>query len=120
MANGNLGIQDLTEGISVSGAKKYYEDLHTECIKETIEKLNETGDIKNALRAGWQGVACENFIKSLDAIVKVTQNNIAMMDSVLESEINLITKAWLNQDREMVDEAEIGMLERMANDIINR
>ena len=108
MANQNLSVSDLSQGISVEGAKQYYRDLKTQVIDDTIKKLKETDDIKKALRDGWQGMACENFIESLDNVVFVTAKQIDKMEEVLKSEISLITQAWINQDQEMVESADLG------------
>ncbi len=64
---GLLDINDLSIGYSSMGAKNYVEALNTKAITET-KTLITSGitEIKTALRAGWQGDACEAYILKLE------------------------------------------------------
>ena len=55
--NGNLGIGDLTHGVSASGAWDYVEGLNTGAINNAIKTLQATNNVKSSLQQGWQGAA---------------------------------------------------------------
>ena len=103
MASDNLSIDSLSQGVSIKGAKEYYESLKTEAIDATAKLLEDTEEITNACKAGWQGIACDNFIHKFKSTTKTTAEQIRKMDELLASELSLITKSWVNQDEEMID-----------------
>lgn len=99
---GGLGIGDVTQGYSRTGAESYKNDLNAKVITETCNKLRETNGIKTALEAGWQGQAELNFVTNLDNAVETTAKGIEELKSVLDGQFAAIEEAWANQDNEMV------------------
>lgn len=109
MANEGMNVSELTEGVSLNGAHEYYEMLKTSAIDETAKLLLQTGEVKKAIQAGWQGRSSDNFQKSFDNITEATATQIRAMNSMLQSELSMVTQAWVDQDNKMVEESDTGL-----------
>ena len=110
MANEGMTVSELTEGVSLNGAHEYYEMLKTTATDETAKLLLETKEVKNAIQAGWQGRSSDNFQKSFDNITEATSKQIKAMNSMLQSELSMVTQAWVDQDNKMIEESDTGIL----------
>lgn len=99
---GGLGIGEITQGYSRTGAENYKNELNAKAITETCNLLRDTNNIKNALSAGWQGQAELNFVTNLDNAVETTAQGIEELKNVLDGQFAAIEEAWANQDNEMV------------------
>ncbi len=115
MANEGMTVSELTEGVSLNGAHEYYEMLKTSAIDETAKLLLETKEVKNAIQAGWQGRSSENFQKSFDNITEATAKQIKAMNNMLQSELSMVTQAWVDQDNKMVEESETGVMTELRD-----
>lgn len=97
-----LGIGEVTQGFSRSGAEAYKNDLNAKAITETCNKLREINGIRTALEAGWQGQAQLNFMTNLQNAVETTATGIESLKDTLDGQFAAIEEAWANQDNEMV------------------
>ena len=100
--NGNLGIGDLTHGVSASGAMDYVEGLNTGAINSAIDVLYATDGVKTALQAGWQGAAEANFEKNLDNAVNTVVSTLELIKKNIESLVSDLVEDMANQDAAMV------------------
>ncbi len=99
---GGLGIGELTEGYSRTGAAAYVAELNTKAITDTCNLLREINGIRTALEAGWQGQAELNFVSNLQKAVETTAQGIESLKGTLEGQFAAIEESWANQDNEMV------------------
>jgi len=97
-----LGISEVTEGYSRSGAEAYKSDLNAKAIVETCRLLRDINSITTAFQAGWQGQAELNFETNLRNSVDITAQGIESLKDALDGEFAAIEEAWANQDNEMV------------------
>lgn len=102
---GGLDIQDLTIGYSSRGAQNYVEALNTKAITET-EALITTGitDIKEAVRQGWQGDACDSFILKLEESGEQLKQALDRMREVFEATLAAQEETYKKQDDNMAQE----------------
>lgn len=63
----DVGISDLTMGVSKSGMAKYKEDLKTNVLVKVSDKINDVTTVITAIEAGWQGISRDNFLTDFAA-----------------------------------------------------
>lgn len=100
--NGNLGIGDLTHGVSSSGAWDYVDGLNTGAINNAIKVLQNTSGVKAKLQAGWQGAAEANFEKNLDNAVNTVVDTLEVIKTNIENLVSDLVEDMANQDAAMV------------------
>ena len=105
--NGNLGIGDLTNGVSANGAADYVAGLNTGAINNAIKVLQNTTNVKNALQSGWQGSAEANFEKNLDNAVNTVVSTLDTIKKGIESLISDLVEDMANQDGSLVEEENV-------------
>lgn len=98
----NVSMNDVTIGFDASGAEDYLSNLNNILINETKEKLDDLNGIEGALKSGWQGTACENFMTNLRSAEKKVQTTLDELETALRSQFSQISSAWQEQDSEMV------------------
>lgn len=98
-----ITIGETTQGISKSGLENYQAELHKQAITETINLLREIGEIRTALRAGWQGEAEENFEANLETKIKEEEEVIQGLKQTLDAEFAALEATWAEQDGQMVE-----------------
>lgn len=102
-----LGIGDLTHGVSAQGAIEYYEALNTNAISSAITALQNTESVKTALQGGWQGAAEATFEKNLDNGVNTVISTLETIKKNIESLISDLVEDLANQDKNLVEEENI-------------
>lgn len=98
-----LGIGEVTQGYSRSGAEAYLSDLNKKAIDETAKLVRDISSIRTAIEAGWQGQAELNFMTNLENAADITAQGLEEMKATLEGQFALIEEAWANQDNQMVE-----------------
>lgn len=97
-----IGIGEVTQGYSATGAEDFKRALQKQAIEETANKLGEINGIKTALEAGWQGDAQLNFVKNLEKAITETQQALREMNATLDGQFATLQEAWAEQDKNMV------------------
>lgn len=97
-----LGIGEITQGFSRTGAEAYKDDINAKAITETCRLLRDIEAIRTALEAGWQGQAQLNFMTNLQNAVETTATSIESLKATLDGQFAAIEEAWAKQDSEMV------------------
>ena len=106
--NGNLGIGDLTHGVSASGAWDYVEGLNTGAINGAIKALQDgANNVKSTLQQGWQGAAEANFEKNLDSSINVVTDTLNLIKDNIESLVSDLVEDMANQDAALVEVEDI-------------
>lgn len=105
--NGNLGIGDLTHGVSASGAYDYLDGLNTGAINSAIKAVQSTNPVKSTLRQGWQGASEANFEKNLDSAVNTVVETLDLIKENIESLVADLVEDMANQDAALVDVEDI-------------
>ena len=101
-----LGIGDLTHGVSVGGSYQYLEDINRIAIRETQDNLRNTTEVKGALQAGWQGAAEANFERNLDSAVESVCNALEILKTNLDTLFAELVENMAEQDNLLVPEAD--------------
>lgn len=103
----NLGIGDLTHGVSSNGAYDYVDGLNTGAINGAIKALQNTTNVKAKLQSGWQGAAEANFEKNLDNAVKTVTDTLEIIKDNIESLISDLVEDMAKQDEKLVEIEDI-------------
>lgn len=98
----NLTIGEITTGVSVSGAYDYLAGINTDAIMGAIAAVNATGNVKNALRNGWQGKAEANFEANLDKSAELIVSELETIRKGIESTVTQLVEDYAMQDSNMV------------------
>lgn len=83
---GGLGIGDITQGYSKTGAEEFKNDLNSKAITETAELLRATSELKSVCQAGWQGQSEVNFEKNLDNAVESAATGLENLKTTMDAE----------------------------------
>ena len=102
-----LGIKDLTHGVSANGAYDYVDGLNTGAINNAIKALQNTGGVTTALRGGWQGAAEVNFEKNLQKAVETVTDALEKIKDNIESLVSDLVEDMADQDKKLVEEENI-------------
>lgn len=103
----NLGIGDLTNGVSASGASDYVEGINTKAIEGAIKALQSTETVTKALQGGWQGAAEMNFEKNLYNAVNTAIDTLRIVENGIESLVSDLVEDMANQDANMVEVEDV-------------
>ena len=106
-AGNNLGISDLSIGVSVSGAYDYLDGVNTKAINHAIEALNNTDSVTQAFQAGWQGKAEANFENNLYRSVDVVTKELELIKENIETLVSEMIEDWAQQDDALVEETDV-------------
>ena len=106
-AGNNLGIGDLSIGVSVSGAYDYLDGINSKAINHAIEALNNTDSVTKEFQAGWQGKAEANFENNLYRATDVVTKELELIKENIESLVSEMIEDWANQDEKLVEETDV-------------
>lgn len=101
---GGLGIGDITQGYSKTGAEEFKSDLNHKAITETAELLRETTALKEAFRAGWQGQSEVMFEKNLDTAVETTATGLEELKAAMDAEFDNLASSIDDFDNNLIKE----------------
>ena len=102
-----LGIGDLTHGVSASGANDYVMGLNMGAINGAIKVLEDTSNVKATLEAGWQGRAEANFEKNLDMSVRTVVDTLELIKKNIENLVSDLVEDMANQDGSLVEAEDV-------------
>ena len=101
---GGLDISEITIGYSSTGAAKYVQDLNTKAIVETQGKLSDSYTaIVNVLQAGWQGKACDAYVKKLGEAVEQLKDTLKQMEDVFNATLAAQEETYNSEDESMAE-----------------
>lgn len=98
----NLSIGELTTGVSTQGAYEYLAGINTEAIMGAMSAVKNTTNVKNALRAGWQGKAENNFEVNLDKAAELIVEQLEVIRKGIEGTITQLVEDYAIQDSNMI------------------
>ena len=104
--NDNLGIGDLSHGISSTGFSGYVEKLRTEVIGETTQKLLQVEEIVRTLDGCWQGVSKTRFQAQFATTIAKIEADLIKEQIDLENRLMELRSNYFSQDANMMDENE--------------
>lgn len=103
----NLGIGDLSIGVSVKGAYDYLDGIKTKAIGKAIDALQDTNNVTQTFQAGWQGKAEANFEKNMYNATQTITKELELIKTNIESLVAEMIEDWANQDEALVEETDI-------------
>lgn len=102
-----LGIGDLSIGVSVKGAYDYLDGIKKGAIDKAISALEATDGVTNAFQLGWQGKAEANFEKNMYTATQTIKKELELIKTNIESLVAEMIEDWANQDEALVEETDI-------------
>ncbi len=101
--NYNIGIGDMTTGIDKDGMDKYIENLRLNLLEEVQKTINDVTEIENVIKAGWQGVACENFLKNFATAREKICDDLSNEFEDVKNRLSELQANYFVQDENMVN-----------------
>lgn len=105
----SLTIDKATVGFDRTNVTKALQNLHTECIEDTITTMdNELATLDDAVDAGWVGQSAETFKNNMRADVKMISENLRAAYNLLESQMHQIVNNMEEVDQNLVQKRNGG------------
>ena len=99
----DTGISDLTVGISKSGMEAYIQQLKADLLDTSVEKINDTSNMLNAINSGWQGASRDNFISDFNAAREAIANDLIAEYNDLAARLQELQDNYFKQDSELYE-----------------
>lgn len=96
-----VNITDLTYGISYKGMESYIENLKLELLENVKKKLKDVKGIQNAVDAGWQGEARDQFYKDFGDTIEHVIESLEKEYKALNYRLNELASSYYAQDYDM-------------------
>lgn len=105
----NIGIEDMTIGVSGRGMEDYSEMLRTKILREISEELETQRDaIIKSVQSGWRGRSEEGFERLLrDEVRKITED-LEHEYADLEGKLQDTGKYYVDQDEKLAETMAAG------------
>lgn len=101
-------FQDITHGMSASGIQAYLDEINIQVINKAISRLENTAEIKTALRQSWSGESCEAFIRNMDGAIKAVIAQIKAADVDMRNRMGQIQDSFITEDKKLVEDISFG------------
>lgn len=104
MGSNNLGISELTIGINSTGMEEYKEQLRTDLLQTSKDKINSVDAIVSAINNGWQGVSRDRFLKQFDDVRQKICDDLDKEYADLENRLTDLQSAYYAADQNLIQE----------------
>lgn len=101
--SGNLGIDSLSIGVSKKGMDAYRDQVKIDLLTNVKKELDNRTDLEAALKKGWQGQSCQNYITNLNNDVSKIETDLEAEYNDLEYRLEELESNYFKQDSEMVE-----------------
>lgn len=106
MNSENLGIEDLTIGVSQAGMEQYREDLKMEMFDNTIKVIDDNfPEVVNVLNTAWQGVSRDRFIASMEKEIGSIKADLEYEKADLDHRLQELESNYFKEDERLMPEA---------------
>lgn len=100
----NIGIEDMTIGVSGKGMDEYADMLRIKILEEIKSELeNQQDAIVKSVQAGWRGKSEERFEKLLDDEVEKIKEDLEREYADLSGKLHDTSKYYSDQDEKLAD-----------------
>ena len=100
--SGQVDIKTMTQGISVTGAQQYLQEIKVNGIDKAIEALQNTETFTNVFRTHWQGRAEANFETNMNKAISLIASQLNTIKENIETQVSDMIEDWANQDEALV------------------
>ncbi len=103
----DLGIGDLSIGVSKAGMQSYIDNLSDQIFNRTGRDLTDGYSyLESVISDGWQGVSRDNFIKDFKENLNQIIKNIDVQKKNFETELTTLMNNYFNIDSIVYDNYE--------------
>lgn len=99
----NMGISEMTEGISTNGMEEYLENLKAHLLTETTKIINDTSALESAINSGWQGQSRDKFIEKFNEARMAISMDLKKEFKDLQNRLAELEMNYFAQDSKMID-----------------
>ena len=104
-SSSELGIGEMTTGMSASGMEQYLENIKAEILTSVTEKLDTARDeIIKSLKTAWVGQSEQRFETLLTDAVEDVKTELNAEYNALASRINELENNYFNQENALISE----------------
>ena len=101
--NRELGLDSMTEGISIEGMQQLLDDLRVNVLESVSTQLEQTEEIVSALNKGWQGAARDAFVLNFSKSIEEVKDGLNAEYRDLLRKFGELSDNYFNEDNRMVD-----------------
>ena len=98
-----MAIDSITEGISKAGMETLLENMQAKLLVGVQDQLSQTGEIVDAIKAGWQGKSRDAFLNSFDASINSIVNDLSAEYTNLVARMRELAANYYDQDSNMMN-----------------
>ena len=102
----NLGIDDLTIGVSSEGMENYIEELKADILVKVKDKIQDIDPVVKAINNCWQGKSKENFLKDFSRVTNTICDDLEAEYNDLKNRLDELKSFYYEQDQKMMDGGE--------------
>ena len=99
----NVGIDDLTIGISAAGMEEYKKNLKAYLLTQSVDKINDTSTLEAAINNGWQGASRDVFMEKFNQMRESIVNDLSKEFDDLSARLEELEEDYFAQDNKMID-----------------
>lgn len=99
----NLGIDDLTIGVSRKGMEQYKHELKISVLNETKDKIDDVDNVVKAINNCWQGQARDKFLSQFAATREKIKEDLKREYNDLEQRLIELEHQYYDQDKSMME-----------------
>lgn len=98
-----LDIQGASIGYDVQGIKDLMDQIHTEVVSKTIDKMHaKESEIETWVSDAWVGQSADNFVSNLKGYQGELEKVLNKAEAGLKSEFSQIQSEIKNADNELI------------------
>ena len=103
----NLGIGDLSIGVSKSGMQEYREAIKLSLLDETIKKMDENWTaVETAINGAWQGTSRDRFLDDFAKRREAIKEDLKKEQQDLDNRLEELESAYYKQDNNLYQGGE--------------
>lgn len=103
----DLGINDLSIGVSKSGMKAYREAIKISLLKDTITKMEDDWEaVETAINGAWQGASRDRFLDDFAKRREAIEEDLRKEQEDLDNRLEELESAYYKQDNNLYQGGE--------------
>jgi hypothetical protein len=100
----NLGIDNVTIGVSSQGMTAYLDEVRAELLQKSCDLVRNTETVVTAVNGGWQGNSQERFLRNLHETTEIICNGLEQEYLNLTMRLRELEAYYFNQDNALIPE----------------
>ena len=99
----NLGISDLSIGVSKQGMETYREEVKLEMFDNTINTIRDNfQEVVDAINLAWQGKSRDKFVESMDKKIEQICTDLESEKKDLDNRLQELEDNYFKEDENLM------------------